>query len=61
MLRDEYLKVISDNGLVNIKVQKEKVISIPDETLLAYLSQPEIDAFRKSGSGIYSITVYAEK
>jgi len=61
MQKDEYLKVISDNGLVNIKVQKEKAITIPDEILLAYMSQEEIDEYRKSGSGIYSITVYAEK
>jgi len=61
MQKDEYLKVMSDNGLVNIKVQKEKVIAIPDEMLLIYLTQQEIDVYRKSGYGIYSITVYAEK
>jgi SAM-dependent methyltransferase len=59
--KDEYLKVISNNGLVNIKVQKEKAITIPDEILLTYMSQQEIDEYRKSGSGIFSITVYAEK
>jgi SAM-dependent methyltransferase len=61
MQKDEYLKVIGDNGLVNIKVQKEKAINIPDEILLTYMSQQEIGAYRASGSGIYSITVYAEK
>ena len=61
MQKDEYLKVMSDNGLVNIKVQKEKAITIPDEILLTYLSQQEIDEYRKSGAGILSITVYAEK
>ena len=61
MQKDEYLKVISDNGLVNIKVHKEKAISVPDDILLSYLTQQEIDEYRKSGAGIYSITVYAEK
>jgi arsenite methyltransferase len=61
MQKDEYLKVISKNGLVNIKVQKEKAIIVPDEILLTYMSQQEINEYRKSGSGIYSITVYAEK
>ena len=61
MQKDEYLNVISESGLLNIKVQKEKVINIPDEVLLNYLNQQEIDEFKKSGTGIFSITVYAEK
>jgi hypothetical protein len=47
--------------LVNIKVQKDKIITIPDETLLNYLDQAELHAFKESGCGILSITVYAEK
>jgi arsenite methyltransferase len=61
MQRDEYLETISNNGMVKIKVQKEKRTDLPDEILLKYLSKPELDVYKKSGSGIYSITVYAEK
>jgi SAM-dependent methyltransferase len=58
---DLYLKMMKKSGLVNIKVQKDKIISIPDETLLNYLDQAELMKFKESGSGVYSITVYAEK
>jgi SAM-dependent methyltransferase len=58
---DLYLKIMKKSGLVNIKVQKDKMITLPDETLLNYLDQSELYAFKESGSGIFSITVYAEK
>jgi arsenite methyltransferase len=58
---NDYLKVISDSGLVNILVQKEKPIHVPDETLLNYLTPQELIEYKQSGIGIFSITVYAEK
>ena len=58
--KDEYLQLIEDNGFMNTTIQKEKKIIIPDDILRTYLSQEEIDEFRQSGAGIYSITVYAE-
>ncbi len=57
----KYLNLMAAAGLVNIKVQKEKIISIPDETLLNYLDIKGLKEFKESGSGIFSITVYAEK
>lgn len=59
--RSEYLKLIEDSGFQNIKVQKEKTIVIPDDILGKYLSQKEIQSFNKGATGIFSITVYAEK
>lgn len=59
--KEEYLEIISRNGFINMAVQKEKPIVIPDDILSAYLSQEEISRFKQSGTGIYSITVYAEK
>ena len=56
-----YLELIAANGFTNITVQKEKVIQIPDDILSGYLSPDEITAFRNGQTGIYSITVYAEK
>jgi SAM-dependent methyltransferase len=58
---DLYLKMMKKSVLVNIKVQKDKMITIPDETLLNYLDQTELNKFKESGAGIFSITVYAEK
>ena len=58
---DDYLKIMEDSGLINIKVQKLKNINIPDETLLQYIDESELSQFKNSGEGIISITVYAEK
>ncbi|MEO8823905.1 MAG: arsenite methyltransferase [Ginsengibacter sp.] len=56
-----YLELIQQNGFKNSTIQKEKAIVIPNDILLNYLSQQEIDDFKDSGVGIFSITVYAEK
>jgi SAM-dependent methyltransferase len=56
-----YLDMIGSNGFVNTSVQNDKAIVIPDDILGNYLSQEELAAFRQSGTGIRSITVYAEK
>jgi ubiquinone/menaquinone biosynthesis C-methylase UbiE len=56
-----YLEMIDNNGFINVHVQKEKAIILPDDILSNYLSGEEINSFKKSGTGIYSITVYAEK
>lgn len=59
--KDEYLSIIEKTGFVNIQVQKEKAIVIPDEILLKYLSANELQDFKTANIGIFSITVYAEK
>ncbi|SHM45534.1 Methyltransferase domain-containing protein [Chitinophaga jiangningensis] len=59
--KEEYLNLIEKNGFQHITIQKEKTIVIPDDILSGYLSPEEIVAFRASNTGIYSITVYAEK
>lgn len=57
----DYLEIMKNCGLENILVQKDKIISIPDEILLNYLNPDELESFKATGTGIYSITVYAEK
>lgn len=59
--KNAYLELISSNGFTNITIQKDKPIVIPDDILGSYLSPEEISQFRNSATGIYSITVYAEK
>ena len=56
-----YLELIEANGFKNITVQKDKAIIIPDDILSNYLTSEQIAAFKQSGTGIRSITVYAEK
>lgn len=58
---DEYLDMIREAGFQNITVQKQKPILLPDDILLQYLSEPEIRDFVTAGTGIFSVTVYAEK
>ena len=59
--KQEYLELIEANGFENITVQKDKAIIIPDDILSQYLSAKQMEAFKQSGTGISSITVYAEK
>jgi len=56
-----YLELINATGFTNVLLQKEKPIHIPDDILAQYLTPEEIQTFRKSGPGIVSLTVYAEK
>ena len=59
--KTEYLEFIQKNGFENIVVQKEKPIIIPEDILKNYLSPAEIINFLNGDTGIFSITVYAEK
>lgn len=56
-----YLELIEANGFKNITVQKVKPVTLPDDILGQYLTAEQIAAYRASGTGISSITVYAEK
>ncbi len=56
-----YLELIEANGFKNITMQKDKAIIIPDDILSNYLTADQIAEFKQSGTGIRSITVYAEK
>jgi arsenite methyltransferase len=59
--KQAYLELIESNGFKNITVQKEKPILVPDDILGSCLSPEEIVRFKQSGTGIYSVTVYAGK
>ncbi len=56
-----YLELIGANSFANITIQKDKAIIIPDDILSNYMTPEQISDFKKSGTGIRSITVYAEK
>jgi SAM-dependent methyltransferase len=59
--KGEYLQYIKDAGFENITLQKEKPITIPTDILSKYLSAQEIEDYNKRETGIFSITVFAEK
>jgi len=57
----DYLAIIAEAGFKNVAILKEKKIVIPEEILLQYISNEELEDLKQSGLGIYSITVYADK
>jgi len=59
--KNSYLDLIEANGFRNVVVQKDKAITVPDDILKKYLSGDQLASFRQSGTGIRSVTVYAEK
>ncbi len=59
--REVYLELINANGFENIIVQKEKPIVIPNDILVNYLSAEEIAQFNSGSTGIFSVTVFAQK
>ncbi|GAB4034017.1 arsenite methyltransferase [Spirosoma jeollabukense] len=59
--QDEYLQIVADAGFTNVQIQKKKGINLPNELLLKYLTLDELRTYKQGKTGIFSITVYAEK
>ncbi|MBT3383213.1 MAG: arsenite methyltransferase [Prolixibacteraceae bacterium] len=59
--KEDYLGIIQNQGFSEIKIHNEKKIVIPDHIKTNYLSEKELNNFKKSKIGIYSITVTANK
>ena len=56
-----YLELIEASGFKNITIQKEKTITIPDDILTRYLDAGQLQQFKTGDTGIFSITVFAQK
>lgn len=59
--RGEYLSIIEKAGFVNVEVKKDKRIDLPDELLLNYITNSELEKFKNGETGIFSITVTGKK
>jgi arsenite methyltransferase len=59
--KDDYLRIIRETGFTNIILQKERKNEIPENVLKGILTDSQLEEYRKSLLGIFSITVYAEK
>lgn len=59
--KKEYLGIIEKTGFINTVIQKEKRIVLPDEILSEHLTKEEIQEFNTGNTGIFSVTVFAEK
>ncbi len=58
---EKYLNIIKNSGFKNIEIKKSKTINLPEEILIKYLSQDEINSFKKKDIGLFSITVVGYK
>ena len=61
MQKTEYLNVIKSTGFKNIQIKTEMKNIFPDDLILEYITPEELTEFKRSGIGIFSITVTAEK
>jgi arsenite methyltransferase len=61
MLKDEYVNTIVKSGFKDIKIYKEKPIEVSDEAMLKFISEAELENYKKSGNKIFSITISGEK
>jgi len=59
--QEDYLAKIKDAGFINTEIKKTKIIELPDDVLLQYLDKDQLQVYKSSGVGIFSITVVAEK
>jgi SAM-dependent methyltransferase len=59
--QEVYLQTIMQAGFQNIRIQKEHAINLSDDLLREHLSAEDVERFKSGSSGIFSITVYAEK
>jgi arsenite methyltransferase len=59
--KEVYMELIQSNGFKNVVIQKEKPIVIPNDILKNYLNEEQLASFKTGSTGIFSITVYAEK
>lgn len=61
MQKEDYLSVITNSGFDNVLIAKEKIIGMPDEILLNYISEEELNQYKSLGTKILSVTVIATK
>lgn len=59
--KNDYMKLIREAGFVNVVIQKERKINLPDELLNKYLNTEQLRNYKEEFTGIASITVYGEK
>jgi ubiquinone/menaquinone biosynthesis C-methylase UbiE len=59
--KNDYLRLIKEAGFQSITLQKEKVITVPDDILAQHFAPEAVEAIKQHNYGIYSITVFAQK
>lgn len=57
----EYLDIIENSGFTDLKVHKQKEISLPESVLSKYYDEPALNSLTERENGIFSITVSASR
>ena len=57
----EYIEIINSSGFRDISIKTSKENYLPDDYLLEHISTEALEEFRKSGAGLFSITVVGYK
>lgn len=61
MVDVDYLAKITECGFKDLEILKKHEIFLPDELLLQFIDQVELEEFRKSDNKVLSITINANK
>jgi ubiquinone/menaquinone biosynthesis C-methylase UbiE len=59
--KNEYLDIINKTGFKDVEIKKSREIVLPQDLLKSYLDENQLENYKNSGLGIYSITVVATK
>ena len=57
----EYIEIINSSGFKDVSIKTLKENYLPDEYLLEHISTQALEEFRKSGAGLFSLTVVGYK
>ena len=57
----EYMEIINDSGFVDVAIQKEKMVVLPEEIASKYLNELEMNDYKAGEFGVFSVTVYGQK
>ncbi|MBC8343807.1 MAG: arsenite methyltransferase [Bacteroidetes bacterium] len=58
---EPYLQIIKNSGFKNPEVKSIRKVMIPDNILAVYMTEDEMAEFNSESSGIFSVTITAEK
>jgi SAM-dependent methyltransferase len=59
--KEEYIHIIEEAGYKNVRIDSEKEIKLPYGLIEKYLSDEEINEYKKKGKMVISVNVYGEK
>ena len=59
--KEDYIQIVKDAGFTGVEVKEERSNDLPDEYFVQHVSSDTLHQYRRSGAGIFSITVVGTK